>query len=368
MFAEKGTYTFDRVVRLAITAGLLTGMIWLLGLLSDVLIPFVVALLLAYLINPLVLLIQKKIPHRGAAVFISLTSLLLITTVLICLIIPMVINELTHMGKMLSELVNNSAWTERAVNILPPDLWLTIQDYAGRKDIQDFFMTNNTWKILATAAQKILPGTWGIIAGTASFILGLVGLIVIGLYLVFLLMDYQNVSQSWQGLLPPHYKKPITTFVSDFDAAMNRYFRAQAMVASTVGILFAIGFVLIGLPMGILLGLFIGLLNMVPYLQLLGLLPAFLLALIHALETGGNFWMILGFTLSVFAVVQIIQDTILVPKIMGKVTGLSPAIILLSLSIWGKLLGLFGLIIALPMTCLLLTYYKNIISTADEKA
>ncbi len=366
MLAEKGTYTFDRVMRLAITAALLTGLIWLLGLLSDVLIPFVVALLLAYLINPLVLLIQKKISHRGAAVFFSLTTILIILTLLTCLIVPMIINELTHMGKLLSELVNNSTWTERAVNILPADLWLTIQDYAGRKDIQDFFMTNNTWKILATIAKKVLPGTWGIITGTASFLLGLVGLIIIGLYLVFLLMDYQNVSQGWQNLLPPQYRKTITTFVSDFDAAMNRYFRAQAMIASIIGVLFATGFVLIGLPLGILLGLFIGLLNMVPYLQLLGLIPAFLLALVHALETGGNFWMILGFTLSVFAVVQIIQDAVLVPKIMGDVTGLSPAIIMLSLSIWGKLLGLFGLIIALPMTCLLLTYYKSFLSRPAE--
>jgi predicted PurR-regulated permease PerM len=119
--------------------------------------------------------------------------------------------------------------------------------------------------------------------------------------------------------------------------------------------------------LGILLGLFIGLLNMVPYLQIIGLIPAFLLALIHALEMGGDFWMILSLTGLVFAVVQIIQDAILVPKIMGRVTGLSPAMILLSLSIWGKLLGVFGLLIALPMTCLLLAYYRRFLVTAEVR-
>ena len=120
--------------------------------------------------------------------------------------------------------------------------------------------------------------------------------------------------------------------------------------------------------MAILLGLFIGLLNMVPYLQMIGIIPAVLLALVHALETGTNFWMVLGLTGLVFAVAQIVQDAFLVPKIMGDVTGLSPAAILLSLSIWGKLLGIFGLLIALPMTCLLLAYYQRLLATSQEHA
>ncbi len=198
-----------------------------------------------------------------------------------------------------------------------------------------------------------------LITGTASFIMGLVGLAVIGLYLVFLLLDYQKVRHGWKDLLPPAYREAVTGFVSDFDSAMRRYFRGQAAVASIVGVLCAMGFWLIDLPMGILLGLFIGLLNMVPYLQVVGLIPAFLLALVHSLEAGSNLWAVLGLTGLVFVVVQIIQDAILVPKIMGRVTGLSPAMILLSLSIWGKLLGIFGLLIALPMTCLLLAYYHR---------
>jgi predicted PurR-regulated permease PerM len=117
--------------------------------------------------------------------------------------------------------------------------------------------------------------------------------------------------------------------------------------------------------MAILLGLFIGLLNMVPYLQIIGLIPAFLLALVHALDTGGSLWTMLALTGLVFVVAQIIQDAILTPRIMGKEMGLSPAMILLSLSIWGKLLGIFGLIIALPMTCLLVAYYQRFLTRAE---
>jgi len=364
MILDERPYTFDRVVRIALAAGLLWGGIVLLGHLSDVLIPFAVALLLAYLINPLVVRVQKRIRHRGAAVFVSLCLILLLSGLLAAWLVPMVTKEISHMGTLLSGLVNNSEIAERASKKLPPDLWKALREAAGRKEVRDLFNTANLWKIAVATVRKVLPGVWGLITGTASFLLGLVGLVMILLYLVFLLIDFPRVREGWQSLIPPAYREQVVAFVHDFDTAMNRCFRAQAAVAALVGILFAAGFILIGLPLGILLGLFIGLLNMVPYLQLIGLLPAFFLALIHALETGGSLPMVLGLTGLVFVVVQLIQDTILVPKLMGKVTGLSPAMILLSLSIWGKLLGVLGLIIALPMTCLLLAYYQRFLLDA----
>ena len=364
MLLDRKPYTFDRVIRIAIAVGLVWGFVWLMGYLSDVLIPFAVALLLAYMMNPLVLLIQKKIPHRLSAVFISIFIVIGLFVFIFWLIIPMIINEITHMGRLLSNLVNNADIAERAARRLPPDLWQAVKDYVARQDIQELFKTENFWKAVEAVARKVLPGVWGFIAGTATFIMGLVGLAVIGLYLFFLLLDYQKVSDGWKELIPPTYRGPVVGFINDFEAAMNSYFRGQAVVASIVGILFAVGFLLIGLPLSIIMGLFIGILNMVPYLQLIALIPAFLLALFSAIETGTSFWVILGLTGSVFIVVQVIQDTILVPKIMGKVTGLNPAMILLSLSVWGKLLGIFGLIIALPMTFLLLVYYRRFLGTA----
>ena len=147
---------------------------------------------------------------------------------------------------------------------------------------------------------------------------------------------------------------------------MNTYFRGQALVALCVGILFSIGFLIIDFPMAIGLGLFIGALNMVPYLQIIGFLPTILLAILKAADTGQNFWIIIASALAVFAIVQIIQDTIIVPKIMGKITGLNPAIILLSLSVWGSLMGVLGMIIALPLTTLMLSYYQRFIINREK--
>jgi predicted PurR-regulated permease PerM len=368
MLGDSKPLTLDRIVRIGITAGLLWALVWLLGYLSDVLIPFAVALLLAYLLNPVVLLIQKKIPSRAVAIFITLFGFLIVVSLLAWLFIPMIVNELKHMGQVFSALVNSSELAERAAKRLPPNIWQAVRDYVTREEVQEFFRTDNFWKIAETIARKVLPGLWGFITGTASLLLGLIGLTVVFLYFVFLLLDYQKLRQGWQDMLPLPYREAVVAFVKDFDAAMNRYFRAQAAVASIVGILFAIGFLLIGLPMAIMLGIFIGMLNMVPYLQVIGLIPAFLLALVHAIEIGGSFWMFFGLTILVFVIVQTIQDTILVPKIMGNVTGLSPAMILLSLSIWGKLLGFFGLLIAIPITCLLLAYYKRFLASADVGA
>ena len=119
--------------------------------------------------------------------------------------------------------------------------------------------------------------------------------------------------------------------------------------------------------MAIGLGMFIGFLNLVPYLQTVGFIPTILLSLLKAADTGENFWWILIPALIVFAVVQSIQDLFLVPKIMGDAMGLNPAVILLSLSVWGYLLGFIGLIIALPLTTLVISYYRRFVLEDNDE-
>ncbi|MFH1726275.1 MAG: AI-2E family transporter [Elusimicrobiota bacterium] len=358
-------YTFDRVFRIAVTIGVLYGLVRLMARLSDVLIPFVVAFLLAYLLNPVVLWVQDKVRNRVAAVFLTLSGAAAVLALLGVLLVPMVMKEVGHMGQLLGRVVTDSDLAQRAAEKLPPNLWETIRVYAGEERILELVRQRDFWSLAQAVGRKVLPGVWGIVAGTTSFLLGVIGLFVIGLYLVFMLMDYQRLKTEWKQLIPPSWRDPVLGFLREFDASMSLYFRAQAVVAGCVGALFAIGFSLIGLPMGILLGLFVGLLNMVPYLQMVGLVPAGLLAVIMALETGGSVPGALALTGLVFVVVQIIQDAVITPKIMGKVTGLSPAMILLSISVWGKLLGMLGLVIALPATCLILAYYHRLLAESS---
>jgi predicted PurR-regulated permease PerM len=208
-------------------------------------------------------------------------------------------------------------------------------------------------------AKKLLPGVWGVLSGAANVLTFITGLLVIMLYVVFLLIDYHNMAARWRDYLPPSMRDDVSRFVEEFIQATNRYFRSQALVACCVAVLFAISFSIIGLPLAILMGIFIGLLNMVPYLQIVGTIPCLLLAGLKALEQGDNFLGALGLVLLVFGVVQLIQETVLVSRFQGEAMGLSPAIILLSISVWGKLLGFLGLILALPLTCLGLIYYRR---------
>ncbi|PIE68484.1 MAG: AI-2E family transporter [Deltaproteobacteria bacterium] len=354
-------YTLDRVVRLALTLGAAWGGVVLLDYLSEVLLPFMVAVLLAYILHPLVSWVQQRVRSRALAVWLTLVGTGALLGGLLVIFLPLMGREIAHMGSLISDLVNNSGLAEQAARRLPPDIWLWVREQLVRPEMQSFFQTDSVLTLVQALSKKLVPGLWNIIAGTASLLLWMVGLVFILMYLVFLLLDFQRFKDSSRDLVPASWREPLTGFLHDFDAGMSRYFRAQAGVAAIVGVLFALGFSLIGLPLSILLGLFIGLLNMVPYLQTLGLVPAFFLAGIHALETGTDFGLVFGLTGLVFLVVQALQDMFLVPRIMGKVMGLSPAMILLSLSVWGKLLGFLGLIIALPITCLLLAYYKRII-------
>ena len=207
--------------------------------------------------------------------------------------------------------------------------------------------------------KSALPKVWDVVSQSISVVGSFFSLTMVLLYTLFILLDYEVICRSWPSLLPERYRGFAVQLVADVEDGMNKYFRGQALVALCVGVLFSIGFLIIDFPMAIGLGLFIGLLNMVPYLQLIGFVPTILLAIVKSADTGQNFWVIMLMALAVFAVVQLIQDTFLTPKIMGHVTGLNSAIILLSLSIWGSLLGILGMIIALPLTTLLISYYQK---------
>lgn len=352
-------YTFDRVVRLSLSAAIIWAVFSLAAYLSDVLLPFAAALVLAYMVNPLVELVQKPVKSRPAAVFITMVVVTVVLLALGWFLIPMVGSELSRMGSALSELVNNSEIAKRAANRLPPDLWQAIRDFAARDDVRQFFSQNGLDKMIGTAAQKALPGIWKIVSGTANVLFAVAGLLVVVLYLVFILMDFGKFRNRWQEWIPETYRENVVEFFNDFTEAMNCYFRTQILIALIMAAVFATGFKLIGLPLAVVLGLFTGLLNIVPYLQIVGLAPAFMLAGIDAILNGHGFLYGMALVGGVFAIAQVFQDGFLVPKMQGKAMGLSPWLILLSLSIWGKLLGFLGLIIALPMTVLCLAYYNR---------
>ncbi len=363
-------YTFDRIFRIFVSVLIFAVVLWLMRYLSDVLIPFAAAFLLAYLLNPFVNIIQEKIKHRVLSVLTALVMVLGFLFLVGFATIPVIKKEVFHMSKLIVRVAEDKELSKRALNYVPAGLWESVRSMARGEEmdrVREVLGRKDVWMLLQAAGKKILPGLWKMFQGAANLVFAFMGIFVVFLYLVFLLIDYQNVKAGWKTLVPSKWHLGVEKFAVDFDTGMSRHFRAQALVAALVGTLFSVGFMITGLPMAIFMGVFVGVLNMVPYLQIVAIIPACLLAAVQAIETGAGLFTTIGLTLLVFAVVQTIQDSLLTPRIMGKVTGLSPAVILLSVSVWGKLLGVFGLIIALPMTCLLLAYYKRLIEPGDKE-
>ena len=359
MIPNDRSFTFDRVVRLALFAGLAWGLVLLLDYLSDVLLPFVTGLVVAYFLDPITNRVQRVIKKRVLAALFTLVSITLAVSLVVWFMVPMVGNELADMGRTVSKMAADTELAQAAKERLPENVWEEVNEILKRDDVKRYLTSDGAVQMVKDTAKKLLPGVWGVLSGAANVLTFITGLLVIMLYVVFLLIDYHNMAARWRDYLPPGMRDDVSGFVGEFIQATNRYFRSQALVACCVAVLFAIGFSIIGLPLAILMGIFIGLLNMVPYLQTVGTIPCLLLAGLKALEQGDSFLGALGLVLLVFGVVQLIQDTVLVPRFQGEAMGLSPAIILLSLSVWGKLLGFLGLILALPLTCLGLTYYRR---------
>jgi len=408
MIGGQEKYTFDRVVRMVLATTAVVALFFLLRYLSDVLLPFAVAVVLAYLLNPVVSSLESRTRRRGVAVGVTLTGLLLVALAAVVIVIPLILAQMNRFGADLDALRKDLAATATASSIAPmtPDLdvnpekalskgtalgWSELlegwnefhdptndhsraerfaalrQKVAGTvvggilEDTIEFVRSDAFRDLVLNTAKQIAVGGWTVFSFAVSFVVAATGLIIVLIYLVFLLLDYPAYVQTARDLLPPGYKVEIIDFLGQFNRALRQYFRGQSLVAFFVGTLFALGFTVIGLPMAVPFGLFVGLLNMVPYLQLVALLPAMTLAGLRAVEGDASFAGSIALTLLIFAVVQLLQDAVLVPRIMGKATGLRPVAILLGVFVWGKLLGFLGLVLAIPLTCLGIAYYRRFV-------
>ncbi len=348
-------YTFDRVVRIIIAIAGVAVAIWLIRLLSGVLLPFLVAWLIAYLLEPFVLYNKRllRIKRRTIPVFVTLFELCLLLCAVGVFLIPTVVDEARLVGHMISEYASGSG----SIPLIP-------------ESVHEFLRNSIDFeRISAELTRQDMKAAFDALGGVLSngidLVMSVFGWFIVLLYVVFIMLDYDHLIVGFRKLVPQKYQAPVFAIGNDIKDGMNHYFRGQALVALLVGVLFSIGFLIIDMPLAIVLGMFIGLLNLVPYLQLISLLPTTLLCLVYAANSDVNFWYIWWLCMLVYAVVQCIQDLYLVPKIMGKAMGLNPAIILLSLSIWGTLLGFVGLIIALPLTTLLLSYYNKYLKSQN---
>ena len=344
---------FDRFVRGLIFMTVLVAGYFLVCYLSPVLVPFVVAWAFAYILYPVVNFFQYKcrFHFRMLSILVTLVIVIGIISTLLYLAIPVMLEELLHLKDVAIAYVSGGTGADS----LPEVVQKFIRENSDKLRIERLLNE----KDLMSGLKEALPRVWNMLLSTANVLISIVSSLIALLYLVFMLNDYDRVKKGWIRFVPKSKRSIAKKIVSDIDNGMSGYFRGQALVALANCVLFSVGFMIIGFPMPVGLGVFIGLISFIPYVQLLGFFPATVLAILCSVDTGRNFWMLMLGVIVVYCIVQVLQDSIITPHIMGKILGLRPAVVLLSLTVWGYLLGIIGLIIALPLTQILISYYRH---------
>ena len=350
---KQNEITVGRFLRIVLVSIAVVAAYFALSSLSSVILPFAIAWLLAYMLNPLVNFVQNRlrVKYRSLSILLAMLLVAIVLYGLFMLVVPSMFRELYALKDItvsfLGKNINDGS--------IPAPIMEFFKELSAQYGFAEILQNSGDTGLLSMLAERVQV----VLLGTVDIFGQVFSLSVMVLYLFFILFDFERVSRGWQPYVPKKWRGVVSKLWKDLVYGMNQYFRGQVLVALCVGVLFSIGFVIIDFPAAIAFGLFIGMLNLVPYLQIVSILPMALLAMLKAANTGVGFWPVMLMALSVMVVVQLIQDLFLVPKIMGKRMKLHPAVILLSLSIWGHLLGLLGMIVALPLTTLLLAYLRR---------
>ena len=323
--------TFDKFVRWAGIIILILGILYVTNYLSSVLLPFFIAWFFAYLLYPVVMFIENKMHVRIRALSIIIAMLTMIAVIggVIWLIIPPMIDQFDKLGDVLTKWLHQTTHTNNLTALIKE--WMQnnqdqIERFLRSKDFSD-------------TMKSTMPKLFTVVGQTANVLLSIIASMITLLYMFFILLDYETLTANWVRIFPKKNRPFWQALMNDVKRELNNYIRGQGMVALCMGIMFCIGFTIIGFPMAIGLGILIGILDLVPYLHTFALIPTAFLAMLKAADTGQSFWLVFGLAFLVFCVVQVITDMVVTPKIMGKAMGLNPAILLLSLSVWGALLG-----------------------------
>ncbi len=350
--------TFDTFIRGMLTVLIVIAVFLLINYLGGVLLPFFVAWLLAYLLHPVVCFVRDNmgVKNRALAIIVTFAFIVIVSGGILWFIIPPMIRQFEQLGSLIEDYIYVSSFTDNYPAAIGE--WIS----ENKDEIQDFFRKDE----VSAALHDLMPQVFRVISRTAGIIISIVASFIMLIYLFFILLDYDRLSAGVFKLFPRKSRPFWRSLFDDVERELNSYIRGQSLVALCIGILFCIGFTIIDFPMAIGLGILIGIMSLVPYVHGLAFIPMILLSVLQAAKTGDSFWSIMLAATTVFVIIQLITDLILVPRIMGKAMRLSPAVILLSLSVWGTLLGFIGLIVALPLTTLLLAYYRRYITKDEE--
>lgn len=332
-------------------AGVLT-FIWLLDTTGFLLAPFVLALVLAYVMHPLVDRMERRGLSRMLATFVLALPALGVLALIMFLGIPALSAQVAEFINGAPALIQTATLRMEAwqAQLQSRDLpWLDEGVLLERmRSIQPDAVMAWLQQRQAAIARGVWTGVLGVGKGVGA-ILSLLSYVFLTPILIFyLLRDWRNIERRLGELVPGPYRDRVLGFASEYDRLLARYLRGQLLAASIVGVLTWLGFLIAGFPYALLLGVVAGVFNIIPYMGLVAsLIPALIIAIFSA-----NPLIALLKILIVFAVVQVLDGSVIGPRVVGEAVGLHPVWVLLALAMSGYFFGFVGLLIAVPLAVL----------------
>lgn len=327
----------------------------LLAFFSNVLWPLAVAGVLALILRPVVELLERRLRlRRLTAVVVLYGVFVLLTGGALLLLLPPLIDQLINFLGYLPTLWANAV--EYVQQHYPAWVALIERHLANPsiREIADAIASES--KAFFAHAVPSLGAAFGGVFDVFAF---LTHLAIIPVYLFFFLLMRGAPTRNLGAHLPflrPGVRDDVVFLASEFVSIIESFFRGQLLIGLCMGVLFATGFTAIGLKFGLVIGLALGILNIVPYLgTILGLAISLPLAFF---QPGGG-WHLIGLLLLVNVVVQCIEGWFLTPKIMGHHTGLHPLVIIVAVFFWGTAFGgVLGMLLAVPLTAFFVTAWR----------
>jgi len=332
---------------------------WIIGAFvhrfTNVLLPLAVAGVAALVFKPFYEWIRTKLrANKVVALLLVFLAVTIPVAGLVFFFGAVVVEQMTGLIKTLPELWTQVvAWVK--TNSPTVSTFLDENPYAQQIRTGMEGQTAGLISGLGIVGRQALSAG----AGLITWVVGLMGWAVFPIYFSFFLMAETTSPRKLEGVLPflkPDTRKDIVYLVGEFVNIMVAFFRGQLVIASVQGLLFAVGFSIVGLKYGAVIGITLGFLNIVPYLgNIIGLGTALPIAFF---QDGGGLGRVAA-VLVVFALVQAIEGYFLTPKIMGDRTGLHPVVIIIAIFFWGTALsGISGMILAIPLTAFLVVFWR----------
>jgi predicted PurR-regulated permease PerM len=311
--------------------------------LGDTLFPLLVSFMAAYLSFPLVKKLEARNIGRRQAVLALFSALLIGFVLVLVLIVPGLIREVRE---FVTELPQSTARAIETVENLA--LRLGFELNLSNQGIRDL-ISNHIAGISGALVENVTKGIGMAFSGVTGWLLAILNLFLLPLFFFYVINDYEKISKEIKSFTPKSARPKLLHYVSLGNRVLNGYIRGQIIVALVLGLLYGTGLSILGLKFGFLIGLLSGFLNLIPYAGfVIGLTTALVIG--FANFSGMNF--IFGIIL-VYAIIQALESFVITPKIVGDKVGLSAFATMLALIIGGNLMGLTGMLIAIPTAAIL---------------